>query len=44
MCGFTLEIEVLEVRSPRSCRELAARFLGALETEVEDDVVVPGGE
>ena len=44
MSGFTLEIELLEVHSSRRCGELAARFFGARETEVGDEVVAPGGE
>ena len=44
MSGFTLEIEVLEVCSSRRCGELAARSLGARETEEGDEVVAPGEE
>ena len=41
---FTLKMGVAEVRPSCGCGELAARFLGAREIEVEDKVVAPGGE
>ena len=42
--GFTLKMGVAEVRPSCGSGELAVRSLGAWETEVEDEVVAPGGE